>query len=487
MLKILRRKDVSKKIFYVLAALIIPAFIAWGTMGKDDKEGGPRGNVAGRIFDQAVGLDDFRIALNAWKTQLALQYGDKANEAAQMMDPIQGTWDRLIMLHEAKRRWIKVTDKEVVEAITRFPFLQRNGVFDPKAYQLFVQYSLGMPSARLFENQLRDNLAMAKVFKDMTKDVTVTDEEVRAEYEKVSVTTQVRYAAFLYAPYKEGVAATEDEIKKFYETSKEALKIPPQISVAWLGVEFEKMPGVTKAQAEEKITTAMKSSRTKGLAEAGKEVGLEVQESGYFGYEDPLPNFGWLPQLSTILFDLPVRGFSKLIEMKRGVFFFQILDKKDAYIPEMKDAIEKIKLLIIEQKAKEIAQNKAKAFLDVIKVQGKTFAEALQGQGLESKETPEFTRESYIPELGLAEPLKEASFNLQADAVASDPIALEQGLYVIQSMKTPALDEEKFKKDKDAAHEAVLDKKRSEAFDAYFKNLKGQARLTSFVDEGMFR
>lgn len=46
-LKLLRNKKVSKKIFYVLAAIIIPAFVVWGSASVMNKDKTP--NIAGRI------------------------------------------------------------------------------------------------------------------------------------------------------------------------------------------------------------------------------------------------------------------------------------------------------------------------------------------------------------------------------------------------------------------------------------------------------
>ncbi len=487
MLKLLRKKKVAKRIFYALAILIIPAFVIWGSSsvlsGKDKAP-----NYAGIISNKKVSYDEFRDAYSAWKTQVRLQYGDKTDEIIHgFMNPVEATWDRLILLQEAKRRNIRISDQEIVARLTSFPFLERNGRFDPATYSLFLKYSLGV-SPRVFEEQLRQNLAMARVFDQETKNVKITDEEVRREYEKINVQTRVRYVAFLNAGFKDAAAVSDDEIKAYYEKSKDSLKVPPQINAAYVGIESEgKMSGDEKKSAEERIQKFIATARQKGFEATAKESGLEIKETGLFGAQDSVPGFGWLPQLSEILFDLDARGISKIIQTSHGFYAFFIKEKKDAYLPQMKEAQEKIKEILGTQKAKEIALKKAREFLDLIKTRGMSFDDAVKQAGATVKETPLFSRESYIEELGMAEPLKEAAFKLKKDQVCDDVVTLEQGAYVIQSLDTPVFDEEKFKKEKDDFAQQALAQKRTQAFNVTFEAMRKNAHVASFVTEDMIR
>ncbi len=485
MLKLLRNKKVSKKIFYVLAALIIPAFVVWGSASVMDKNKAP--NIAGRMFDEKVSIDKFREAYQTWRIQLRYQYGDKANEVAAFLNPLQATWERLIILHETKRRNIWVTDQEVVRQITGMPFLQRNDRFDKQAYSLFLKYTLGV-GARQFEESLRQNLAIAKFFTEVTKDISVTDEEVREAYEKESVTTRVRYLDFPYGGYKDTVTVTQEDIEDYYATSKETLRVPPQINTNYIGLDFsDEEQGLAREQMGEAIQKALGEARQQGLKLTAQKLGFEMKETGFFGFEDPIPDFGWLPQLSKILFDLPVLSFSKIIQTGRGMYIFQIIEKKDAYIPDLKEATARIKEILTEQKSKELARTKAEATLEMINTQGRSFDETAKKAGAEIKETEDFTREAYISELGMAPALKEAAFALEEGGVAKEAIELEQGFLVIQSLKTPELDEEVFKEEKEAFGRKVLKDKRDAAFNEYFLSLRERARVESYVNEDSLR
>jgi hypothetical protein len=486
MLKLLRRKDISKRIFYVLAAIVIPAFVVWGSSSVLSKEKTP--NYAGLMNGKKVSFEDFRKAYFAWKTQLRLQYGDKAEEVANnYLNPVQATWDRLIFLQEANRRGFRASDQEVLAMITSYPFLQRNGQFDRQSYFLFLKYSLGI-SGHIFEEQLRENLAMGRVFDQETKNISAEDEEVRREYEKLNMATRVRYVAFLHNAYKDSILVTDEDIKNFYDKSREKLQIPPQINVAYVGIESEtKMTTEEKKSATERIQKVLTFAKEKGLEAAAKEFDMPLKETGLFGFEDSIPGFGWIPQLSGVLFDMGPDELSKIVETSRSISIFYIKEKKDAYIPDMKDAQPKVKDLILNEKSKEIAQKKAIEFLEKIKVQGMSFDDAVKDSGLTVKETPPFTQESYVEELGMAEPLKTAAFKLEKDNVSDEAIALEQGFYIIQSLETPVFDDEKFKEEKDEFRKQVIGNKRNQAFTKIFEEMRKKARVVSYVNEDNIR
>lgn len=465
----------------MLAAIIIPAFVIWGSASVINKSKAPA--YAGVIFAKKISFDEFQDAFSAWRTQIKLQYGDKSEEvAATLYNPIQAAWDRLILIYETREKKIKVADAEVIAAITHLPFLQREGNFQPQTYQLFLKYALN-EAPKVFEDHLRENLAMAKLFKEVTKDAGVSEEEVRKAYEQQNIQTRIKYAFFPSQGYKDKIAASEDDIKTYYETNKVKFSVPPQINVAYITIEFkEDTPDLVKSETADKIKKAYALSRKKGFHEAARELKLDIKETGLFGFDDPIPTLGWMPQLSTLLFDLPQGALSQIVETERGVYLFKVIEKKDTYIPDFKDTKEKVKDALLNEKSKEMAKQKALSFLAQIKTQGSAFEKAAQEASIDVKETPLFSREAYIPELGMAGPLKEVAFTLKAGEVANDSIELELGFYVVKSIETISVDEEKFKKEKSEFSEQLLDEKRNKIFNSYFENLKTRAGLTSYVD-----
>jgi len=485
MLKLLRNKKVSKRIFYVLAALIIPAFVIWGSATVIKKDKAP--DYAGRVFGEKVSIETFMRTYQNWRIQLRFQYGDRANEVAAFQDPLQATWERLVVLYEIKKRQIAVSDREVIQQITNMPFLQRGGRFDKQAYDFFLNRVLGV-SARRFEEALRESLAMVKFSAEITKNISVTDEEARQEYEKENVTTRVHYVTYPYDGYKDEVTVTEEDVRDFYARSRETLRVPPQINADFIGYEFEEDgTGPGREEMGKKMQDALQKCRQQGMKLTAQDMNLEIKKTDFFGLEDPIPEFGWLPQLSKILFDLPVLSFSKIIETSRGMYIFQIAEKKEAYIPDLKEAQPRIKEILTGKKSKEVARARAEAFLDMVRTKGLSFDEAAEETGAEIKETEDFSRTAYVAELGMAPNLKEAAFGLKEGEVAKDVVEHEQGFLVVESLATPKLDEETFVKEKEAFGRKVLSDKRNEAFNTYFLSLRERARVQNFIDPASLR
>lgn len=188
MLKFLRKKNVSKVIFWGLVILVMPAFVLWGTgslSGSKDK--GPK--CVGMIADKKVPFEDLYYALNGIRCQVVLTYftQPKILDAIFQNKELMGklAWDRLLMLKEADRNKIKANDKEVVSFIQSHPIFTRNGAFDTKIYEHVLRYNIGL-DARGFEEIVRENIRIKKLNDLVAKDVAVTDEEVLDEYKKAA-------------------------------------------------------------------------------------------------------------------------------------------------------------------------------------------------------------------------------------------------------------------------------------------------------------
>lgn len=486
MLKLLRKKKVTKRIFYFLAIVIIPAFVIWGSASVLEKDGSS--GYAGIIFGKKVSRDAFQEALTGWKIQVKIQLGEAADQAIQSyFNPIEAAWSRLILLNEVKARKIKIEDSEVIATITQMPMFQRNERFDEQTYKAFLQYFLNLPG-RAFEEVMRQNLALGEVFKQVTASVTVTEPEIREEYLKQNEKTRIQYVFFNFDQEKNKITVTDEEIKNFYDKSKEQFKVPPQINVLYVHAEFKENTSAEDKQAlTKKIESIYSNTPRSDFEKAALKANVDIKETGLFRLADPIPTLGWFPELSTLLFDLPKNNISKVVVLKRGVYLFNIKEKKQAYIPDFKEARENVRGSLILEKSKAESFKQAEKFLLKIKTENQSFENAAKEAGVQIKETPLFSREDYIPEIGLAEPLKEVAFKLTSSAVADKTITLEQGFYCIKNIETEKIAEEIFLKEKEEFSKQLLEQKRNKSFNDFFENLKEKAGLISYVDEEKIR
>ena len=154
MLKIIRKK--ARLIMTLIAILIIPAFILWGVPNQKGKK-----RYAGVVLGKKISWDRYYRNLRACEHQAKLIYGDKFNELRKKLDLEKQTWQRLILLEKAKRRGIKVEDKEVIAAIEKIPLFQDKEGFNKKRYDQILKYL--RVEAREFEEEIRDSLKISKI------------------------------------------------------------------------------------------------------------------------------------------------------------------------------------------------------------------------------------------------------------------------------------------------------------------------------------
>ncbi|MCA9401570.1 MAG: SurA N-terminal domain-containing protein, partial [Candidatus Omnitrophica bacterium] len=152
MLKFLREKGVMKKILWVTAIVIILSF---GFLGTASYWAGSReSKYAGKVFGKKVSLSEFQENYDQVRLQALIRYGDQFDQVKDNIDFISETWDRIILMREAQKRRIQVTDEEVVEYIQNYPFFQKNGQFDTLLYNDILRYVFKQ-QPRQFEESIR--------------------------------------------------------------------------------------------------------------------------------------------------------------------------------------------------------------------------------------------------------------------------------------------------------------------------------------------
>jgi len=179
MLKQLRQKKVMKRILWGLAFIIIPAFVLWGAGGLRESR-----NYAGIVFGKKVSLEEYQESLNAVKNQALIIYGADFYTMRNAINLENQAWERIIMLNEAGRKKIKVSDGEVIARISSFGFFRdKEGSFDKEAYNMILKNTF-RTDPRSFEEEVRQWLIIEKLVQSVIEEVHVpvegrTEEETR--------------------------------------------------------------------------------------------------------------------------------------------------------------------------------------------------------------------------------------------------------------------------------------------------------------------
>ncbi len=179
MLKMLRNKKTAKKIWIALGIIILPAFIFWGFSGaiSDRKNQATLGVIAGK----KISAEEFQNSLRAVKNRALIQYGDKLPEIEKDLDLEAQALQRIILLWEARKMKIKASDQEVINLIRAYPFFEHNGVFNERLYNEILKRFFKTPP-REFEEEVRQGIIISKLYRKITQEVTLSEEELKNGY-----------------------------------------------------------------------------------------------------------------------------------------------------------------------------------------------------------------------------------------------------------------------------------------------------------------
>lgn len=478
MLKKLRRKKTAKWIWIILAILILPAFILWGSgsMIRSRQET----TYAGQIFGRKIGFPEYQEALNAVKNQMVMQFGDNLSEIQKYIKLEPQAWDRLILLYEAKKKGIKVSDKEVIEAIENYPFLKdKKGQFDNRIYAEILRYVF-RTQPRIFEEQTRQNLTLKKLFDETTKNVKVDEREIKEEYRKTNEEISLYYIAGLYSDFAKSLTPSEEELKDYFAKNSLEFKQPLSFNLQYFALALDEKD---KNSTEDKMKKIfLRLNKKEEFAKVAGEFGLEAKETGLFAQNESIPGIGDSPQILNLVSKLKVTEFSPPISMDKYYYVLRLKERKEPYIPDFQAVKDKVKERFIQDKSKSMAKEKIEGCLKALKEAYRINPKAVdlnktaQEFGLKSDSTASFKYAGYLEGIGGSSKLWDAAQKLKEDEF-SEVIDMPGGFYIIKLKSRTPIDEQKFAQEKAQFSQRVLLQKKQAYFEEFLGELKRKVQL----------
>ncbi|MBI4972326.1 MAG: SurA N-terminal domain-containing protein [Candidatus Omnitrophica bacterium] len=239
MLKKLRKKKTAKKVWIILCILILPAFLLWGS---------------GSII----------------RSRQETNYAGLESQA----------WERLMLLAEAKKQKITANDTEVIQQLASLALFKDNqGNFDNTRYAQILRYYF-RTSPRVFEEQLRQNLIIAKLYQQLTNGITLSEEEIKENYKKVNEEMRFDYIAAAPSDFAKEINVSEEEVKNYF--SKNSLQFKQPLS---FNIEYAIVAADTKDEnaIQQKLKELMlRLKKKEDFKKVALDFGIEVKETGLF-------------------------------------------------------------------------------------------------------------------------------------------------------------------------------------------------------------
>jgi len=272
MMKFLRSQ--SQTVLVVVLGVIGLGFLFYGNSGNLLTTGtGHTSNDFGRIDGEDLTVAELTEAIRNTRDSLAINgQADKLRQPGAAVQVAEEAWRQLLLLREADRLHINISDKELVDYIHSLPVFQKNGVYSPEVYEsmmtqlkniLHVSADSGvdplMSTKAIFETVLRNELRTQAVMKALFSGVRSSAHDVSDKYEKFYGPATVSFVTFDPKSFAGTAQVKPEEIEAEYKAhptnpayrTKEKRKVDYVLFL--LSPEQSKLPDAQKAAAKDAL------------------------------------------------------------------------------------------------------------------------------------------------------------------------------------------------------------------------------------------
>ena len=220
------RKNVNHPFIKALLGTIIIVFIfffGWSMRGTTKNE-----DAVAKVNGDAVSAEEYRSAYNNLLQLYSRITGqrldqEKARSLGLDTRALDQIIDQRVLLQEADRRGMKVTDEELAGAIQRQgPFMDGN-VFNRDKYNQALA-GAGLTPAR-YEEMKRQELLIGKVEGAVKATAQLSEEEIVGGFKDNHTTLAVDYAEFDPENFTRQVLVTPEKLKEFHASEGEKFRV----------------------------------------------------------------------------------------------------------------------------------------------------------------------------------------------------------------------------------------------------------------------
>jgi peptidyl-prolyl cis-trans isomerase D len=429
--------------------------------------------------------DVFQNTIKQYQQALGPAFSEKMIDELRLREKILDSLiEKILILQEAKRLGLSVSDAELREVIESFPAFQVNGQFDTRRYEWALHSNRMTPEqfeqsqrenlliskivnlikmnegkvsdeevldTYLFENE-RINLTFVKVAPDALKSqVNANEIEIKDYYQKhqeefrIPAFIQVQYLLFRPSDFESQVQVSPDDIKRYYDSRKNTFTIPKQVRVRDILIKAgpQDTPDQLEAKKKKAEEILEKAKKTKDFGSLAKQYS-ESETASRGG------DMGWIQkgmlgeQLESALFSMKVGHLSGVLAAGDGFHIFKIEEVKEQKQKPFSEVKDQIFQTLKKEKTKAEASRKADdAFYSLFR------SRDLEGYSREKnipiKTTSLFKEGDEIPDIGRNPLFYSSAFSLKLGEI-SPVVNIPPNFYILKLVnkkdsRIPTLDE----------------------------------------------
>ena len=393
-------------------------------------------------------------------------------------------WERLILLDEAKRKKITITNQDLVKFISTHPLFQKNGVFDNAVYTTLIRNTLSL-LPRDFEEYVRENLAVQTVRQEILKDINVSEEEIIDFYNMNFGQINCSYILVDDSLLPPELDTTEADLKEYYELHKDNFYDPAQVQIEYIEIPYSST--AENEQARKKLTSLYSKliSGDKTFRETALENGVKYSKPDIFSSENLLPEVPFFREFYETAFTLNKDEISPSIYSHPEKGSAYIIHKIENYprqyksYDEMKNAL---KDPALEKKRLALSKQKADELYTEMLTQGLSLEELSDEYNLRIKTSGQIGFDGYIENFGPTRNLLSKMENVAEGETIASVVSLK-GVIIPRLDKRFPPEEKDFAEKKDRIKNLLLVRKQTKALDEWFNSKKTKVQLQADIKE----
>lgn len=458
MLDLMRKHARSWFIKVALGAIIVTFVFIYGYSGPEEKSR----NYVAEVNGTVITSDHFYKVYESELEKIRLSYqGSVPPELLEKLNlkkrVIQGLVNQALLLQEAGRLGLIVTDEDVVQDIKSNPVFQSQGVFDVGRYRAYMSNVKLAPST--YEKLRQQELLEQQVVRLLTDGVKTDPEEIKQlwHFEKDKLALSV----LLFKAERASEKAVPDpkELEAFFQEQQAKYEIPPSLKLQYVAFSWRDIEKTLSVSDEEALTyfqnhpkefsqpeqirarhillrvppNSGTETREEILKKAGEilskikagedfanmaqSVSQDEATAGKGGDLGYFSRGGLNPALEAAAFKLDVGMVSEPILTTQGYELIKVEEKKPETDPDFASVKDKIVKKLLEEKSRKKADAISDNFYEQV-----YRSEDLQGPakqfGLQVKQADSVTRAGGIPDMGSDAKMMDEAFQLKTDDIS---------------------------------------------------------------------
>jgi peptidyl-prolyl cis-trans isomerase D len=394
-----------------------------------------------------------------------------------------------VLLVQAQNMRLKATDDDVREYLrhgqlgqTLFP----GGTFvGEQGYENFVSQNFNLTVPQ-FEQLVKEDILLNKLRDLVASSATVTDAEVRKQFDKQNTKVKFNYAvikkddilksihpadAELKAFYDRNknsyvnsiperrqlkyvvvdnarllsqTQVTQSELQSYYQDHRDEYRVPEQVNVRHIliktplpgpdGKVDQKAVDAARAKAEDVLKQVKAGGNFAELAKKYSDDPGSAKNGGSLGF---IGKGRTVPEFEKAAFSLPKGGTSDLVQSSYGFHIIHADDKQDAHVKSLDDVKAQIEPLIKQQKAAQASQQEVEQLLT--EARNGTLEKAATSKGLQVISTDFVDSKAALPGIG-SDPQFMSTVFAQNPNSPPDQAQVHQGyaIYQVTAVKPPS-------------------------------------------------